>query len=265
MRPIHGAGAALIAAASVATADIVPVTIMIENLAPANGTWLTPAWFGFHDGTFNPFNAYLPASVAIERLAEDGNLDPLRANFAAANAGFRDGVAMGPVNPPIAPGQTAMVTILVDDQSPLNRYFSYASMIIPSNDAFIMHDNPAAFQVFTPAGMLIQQSFVVRGVDIWDAGTEVNDEIPMNTAFFGQMTPNTGQTEGGVIRPHPGFLGSMGNPQPLPRILADPMFANADFTVPGYEVARITIIPAPSGAVALAMLGALTMLRRRRR
>ncbi|MCP4248268.1 MAG: hypothetical protein GY778_14575, partial [bacterium] len=81
-----------------------------------------------------------------------------------------------------------------------------------------------------------------------DAGTEVNDEIPAHTAFFGQTEPDTGIDEFGVVHDHPGFLppGSGG-------ILDDPGFANADFTQSGYEIARIIIIrsdtPVPSGAV----------------
>jgi len=69
-----------------------------------------------------------------------------------------------------------------------------------------------------------------------DAGTEVNDELPMNTAFFGQMTPNTGADENGVATIHPGFNapGSGG-------ILDDPLFANADFKASGYQIAQITV------------------------
>ena len=70
-----------------------------------------------------------------------------------------------------------------------------------------------------------------------DAGTELNDEAPENTAFFGQMMPDTGQDEGTVVHEHVGYKrpGNGG-------ILDDPQFANADFTAPGYAVARIRVL-----------------------
>jgi len=100
---------------------------------------------------------------------------------------------------------------------------------------------------------------------VYDAGTEVNDEIPENTAFFGQTEPDTGENENGVVHLHPGYLGSFGNPNTEPRILADPMFRGADFTLPGYPIGRLTIevVPAP-GAIALLSV-ALAAARRRRR
>jgi hypothetical protein len=71
------------------------------------------------------------------------------------------------------------------------------------------------------------------------------------------MTPDTGVDENGVAHFHPGFLpvGSGG-------ILDDPMFANADFTQPGYEVARITIVPEPSALTMLIGAGLITVRRR---
>ena len=54
------------------------VTISIENLAPANGTQLTPVWVGFHDGQFDTFDSGSPASPGLEQLAEDGDNGGLR-------------------------------------------------------------------------------------------------------------------------------------------------------------------------------------------
>jgi hypothetical protein len=101
---------------------------------------------------------------------------------------------------------------------------------------------------------------------VLDAGTEVNDEIPMNTAFFGQMMPNTGTNENGVVMTHPGFLppGSGG-------ILDDPMFANANFKAADYQVAEITVqaVPEPAtfglAGAALAAALAVDRMRRKRR
>lgn len=238
------------------------VTITIENLAPTTGVHITPTWFGAHDGTFDLFNVGSPASMEVERLAEDGNVMPLRTAFAAANPGFVDEVAFGPTIPPIGPGESSSVVLSLDETSPLNRFLSYGAMIVPSNDAFIGNDNPTAHQIFTPSGQFIPQSFIVLGTDIWDAGTEVNDEIPANTAFFGQSTPNTGVDENGVVHQHPGYIGSIGNPGGTPSILADPDFGSADFTKPGYRVARVTVVPAPWTLAGFAPMGLLSLRRR---
>jgi uncharacterized protein (TIGR03382 family) len=97
---------------------------------------------------------------------------------------------------------------------------------------------------------------------VWDAGTEVNDEIPENTAFLGQMMPDTGVDENGVIGLHAGFQGSQALGGALGNILSSPQFAGGDFTIPGYPIARITIVPTPG---ALALLGFAGLVGRRRR
>lgn len=68
-----------------------------------------------------------------------------------------------------------------------------------------------------------------------DVGTELNDEVPEHTAFFGQSEPDSGVPTNDPIMDHPGFMppGSGG-------ILDDPMFENADFLAPGYETLRFS-------------------------
>jgi hypothetical protein len=80
----------------------------------------------------------------------------------------------------------------------------------------------------------------------------------MNTAFLGQMMPNTGVTENGVVMPHSGF-------QPMGNILG--AFPNADFTAPGYQMAQITLqaIPEPGTVGLLAAPLALLAFRQLRR
>ncbi len=213
----------------------VPVQVKIENLAPETGGWLTPFWVGFHDGTFDIYDLGAPASAELERLAEDGNTAPLSGNFMASGSGTVDATILGPGGP-IFPGEAATMTFYLDPTDDANRFFSYAAMVIPSNDAFVGSASPTAHAVFDEHGNFVGGSFVILGSRARDAGTEVNDEVPANTAAFGQMTPDTGVDEGGVIHVHPGFLptGSGG-------ILDDPMFAGADFTQPGYQIARITV------------------------
>jgi hypothetical protein len=235
------------------------IRVTIRNLAPQNGTYLTPVWVGFHNGAFDTFDSGLAASIALERLAEDGDTAPLSSAFALSGNGSQDATLMGPAGP-IAPGQTTSMLFSVDPFAATGMYMSYASMVIPSNDAFIANGNPMAIEIFNPAGGFVGGTFIVMGSMVWDAGTEVNDEAPMNTAFLGQMAPNTGVTENGVVMLHPGFIAG-GN------ILSTPMFANADFKAPGYQVAQITIEAIPEPATISLIAGPLLLLaiRHRRR
>jgi hypothetical protein len=233
-------------------ASAAPVQVTIRNLAPQNGTYLTPVWTAFHNGSFDLFNSGEPASSALERLAEDGDTSFLSAAFLMSGAGTQESTLMGPTGP-IAPGEAASMVFDLNPFAATSRYMSYASMVIPSNDAFIANGNPTAIPIFDAAGNFVGGSFVVLGSMVWDAGTEVNDEVPMNTAFLGQMVPNTGVTENGVVMPHPGFI-------PGGNILSNPMFANADFTTPGYMMAEITIQAIPEPATIGLMAGPLLLL-----
>lgn len=252
---VHGSLAAGIAIFILAaSASAVPVRITVENVAPANGVRLTPLWFGIHDGSFDTLNSGSPASAELERLAEDGDPSFISGVFTSV----ADGVVFGPVTapgqPPIYhPGETGSVVLDVDPSADL--YFSYLSMVIPSNDAFIGNDDPAAYKL-SDAGKLQYLTIDVLGTGIWDAGTEVNDEVPANTPLLGQMTPNTGLTEGGVVRPHAGFI-------PGGNVLT--AFPGADFTVANYPVAQIRVVPIPEPTgLLLAAIGAATVGLRRK-
>ena len=187
--------------------------------------------------------AVAPASPGLERLAEDGNTEPLGGEF--ASLGDESAVWQNVVHMcPLCPGEYQFMTIevLVDPLKKL--YFSYASMVLPSNDAFVGNGHPMAYPVFNIGAKLVDVLVQDAGSDILDAGTEVNDELPQNTAFFGQMAPDTGVDENGVVYPHPGFL-----PEGSGGILDDPNFENADFMAPGYQALEIVVIENPGSCV----------------
>lgn len=247
-------GAALVGPAQ---AEPVRVVVNIENLAPANGTLQTPHWVGFHDGVFDIYDGGTPADNdpiandplrSVERLAEDGNTGPLSTTFQQLVAGGVDGTIAGP-NGPLAPGESTRQQFLLDSYAPANRYFSYASMLLPSNDFWYANGNPQAHPVFDSNGQFIARDFIVNQDGVLDAGTEVNDEIPANTAFFGQAAADTGIDENGVILD---FRDDEGNPQLsfLPPgaggILDDPRFAMGDFALSGYPLVKISFSAAPA-------------------
>jgi len=236
------AGLALLLTAAAGQAGQVRVTV--TNLAPANGTRITPVWVGFHDGSFDAFNTGSPASSALEMLAEDGDTSGIMGSFTGASQGTILGPVTAPTQPPIYhPGESASMTFTLDPSTDL--YFSFLNMVIPSNDAFIGNDDPLAYQI-SSGGSFQDLTIDVYGSMVWDAGTEVNDEIAMNTPLLGQMAPNTGITENGMVQLHPGFV-------PGGNILTP--FPHADFTAQGYQVARIDIqaVPAPTSLSLLAL------------
>lgn len=221
--------------------EMVSVTVTIENLAPENGTYLTPLWFGLHNGEFDLYDRDATASAALERIAEDGNAAPLGDAFAAAG-GFTDGV-LNQIGP-IAPGATTATNLRVSRETLSKSFFSYAAMIIPSNDAFVANDTPRAYPLTDENGRLLELEIMLMGSDVLDAGTEQNDELPATTAFLGQAAPDTGETEGGTIQAHAGF-----KPASEAGILSSERFSAADFTQPAYPLARITVtrtLPRPT-------------------
>jgi len=248
--------AGFVAIGAIAFAHATEVRVTVTNLAPTQGTFLTPVWFGFHNGGFDIYDNGTPSSMGLERIAEDGSVGPIGSAFTASGFGEAQGVlnGLGPIGPGASTSKTATISLA-------GRFFSYASMVIPSNDAFIANGNPLAFDLFDGVGNFVGADFVVLGSNVLDAGTEVNDEIPANTAFFGQATPNTGADENGVVRLHPGF-----NPVGSGGILDSSMFANADFHQTGYQIARIQVevVPEPATVVCMA-IGLAGLVSRRRK
>lgn len=223
--------------------NLLRVEVTIENRAPENGTRQTPFWVALHNGVFDSYDAGAPSSEALERIAEDGTIDPIAELFLSTDgAAGVDGVVG---DAPLEPGTFASQMFLIEKSDDF-RYFSYVSMVLPSNDAYIANGNPMLHSLFDDEGNFQSVDFTVFGSAVNDAGTEVNDELPENTAFFGQMEPNSGTDENGVNMDHPGFFGSLINPDEEPSILADEAFANADFSVPAYEMVRITITALPT-------------------
>ena len=184
----------------------VNVRITVKNQASEQGTFQTPVWVGIHDGTFDLFDVGSPASPALERLAEDGSVMEISQLFTESEAGdIQTTITSGGDIPPFAPGQLNTIVLELDPTNPRHRYLSFASMVIPSNDAFIGNSDPQAYPIFDENGALTQDRILIAHQTVYDAGTEVNDEVPENTAFLAQAAPDTGESEGGVIQRHSGF------------------------------------------------------------
>lgn len=239
-------------APSTATAET--LSIQVENLNPDTGFFITPLWFGLHDGSFDLFDVGSPASSSLEDLAEEGITAGIEADFSGPNR--PQGVVTGPdgfgsVNPQpplIDAGETATATVSIPNAA-ASRYFSFASMVIPSNDAFIGNGNPMAYEVFDTLGNFNGPVIIeIFGNEIWDSGTELNDTLGAAFSTIGGMSSD----EGGLVALHAGLANFEGTGTPVGTIGAGLAPEAGDL------VARITIqqVPEPS-SIALALTALL--------
>jgi len=187
---------------AVLTAQAVDVKVTLTNLAPAGGIGLSPLWVGLHNSSFDSFDPGSAASLGIERIAEDGSAAQLSTIFAASVSGGVQGTLPGG---PAFPGAVRTLMLTNVDLAGVNRYFSYASMVVLSNDFFIGNDKAKEHDLAGIAnGGTI--SFLVGGAgEVYDAGTEVNDfqHSLANGAFGiggGQAGPNQGSSEHGLVQ-----------------------------------------------------------------
>jgi len=267
-RKLHQAilGALAVLALSTVAAPAVQGQVLhvsLENTNPTGGFFLTPMWFGLHDGSFDLFDVGSPSSSALEALAEDGIIVDLDAAF--AGLGRRQGAVFGPAGFGSSPGQPPLIDTGETAAAKLPfvnpaayRYFSFASMVIPSNDAFIGNEDPIAHEIFDAGGNFLGPVTIdVFGSNIWDGGTEVNNTMG---AAFSTVVPNTPTDENGTVQPHSGLSNFEGTGTPVGDIAAGLAPGTADM------VARITIteVPEPSAFVLFALLGTLSLAGRKR-
>lgn len=139
-----------------------------------------------------------------------------------------------------ASGETETFTVELEGTPEQNRYFSFASMLFPTNDGFIGNEDPQAIEIFNESGDFIGADFIVTGEDTWDGGTEVNDESPESLLYTFEVF-GKGEDENGTIQPFPGFKAA-GDGGALDFEFNGKLVSeNADFTVPDYPIARITV------------------------
>ena len=169
--------AVLMVASAAARADVVDVTVTVQNLAPTAGISFAPLHAGFNRGTFDAFDIGGVATAPIISVAEGGVGDVWQAAFAAADPGATRGTIGGL----LLPGASSSLTFRVD--TALNPYFTFAAMAVPSNDFFIGNDSPTEYRLFDAGGNLLLSTITVGAAEIWDAGSEVFD--PAAAAFVG--------------------------------------------------------------------------------
>ena len=156
-------------------------------------TLLAPVAYTVNSDPNPLFTLGMRASSGLERLAEDGGPAALLAMLPGAGGAAavgRGATGPGPIAPPEGNYSFAIMASPGDN-------LSLATMFVQSNDWFFaLQDQP----LFDVAGRPIQGDFT-HVVRLYDAGTEVNE-----ATGFGrnqaprQSGPNTGVTEGGVVK-----------------------------------------------------------------
>lgn len=138
------------------------VAVTITNLT--RGLTLTPFFVASHGKDTHVFSLGEPASEELIAIAESGNIQPLSDKMMNEGSAYdiaTNGALLGP-------GESTTITVKMRGN---NNHISVASMLIPTNDAFIAVDN-----VKVPVG------FRTRTVlsPAYDAGSETNDELCAN-------------------------------------------------------------------------------------
>ncbi len=183
-----------------AGATTLRITVTNNQNAAANGTdagfALTPVYGAFHNGSFDTVTLGEEVSAGVETLAELGNPAAVRAEREAALPGSTAAVIAN--GRPIFGGESASAEVDITDIAN-QRYFSFLSMIIPSNDLFVANDNALAYDLFNDDGSFVgPQTINITGLQVFDAGTEENNaDVSGGAAFIaGSNAPGGVDTDG---------------------------------------------------------------------
>ena len=292
---------ALLVTLSQSTSAQQQVRVTITNNAPTGGVGITPVWIGFHSGSFDSYNGGLTAQPGLESIAEDGSTTLLSTqfnDFDPVNGGYTyvDTSGMSPVDalvrtgdlqdqyrlddtignevgpPPILPGQTLSETfVLRTDDS--NRYFSYVSMVLPSNDFFVANGDPLAHDLeslFNGGGPISINVGGFNASAVNDAGTEAETYVTSAAnGLFGLTGGQNGpdQPAGSLGLPIANVVGA--NPLDALNFVegAQPLFDfnNGNLYPNGIATITLTAVPEPSTMLlTIGLIGSGLLLMRRR-
>jgi spondin N len=240
---------------SVASAEPVQIQVTVENLAPTNSVAFAPLRVGFHGGTYDSFDNGSAASDAIISIAEGGSGSEWFPAFGAADPTATLGTIAADAGGPLLAGGSGSAVFSIDPS--VNRYFSFGSMVVPSNDFFIGNDSATAYQLFDESGNLQISEITQYGSDVWDAGSEVNGAF--GAAFLAGSVNDDRIAENGVVSFDFEGLDVFNGLTTGAGYAFDRQFGGDD------AIYRISFqaVPAPGSVMAMG-LGGLVAVRRRR-
>ncbi|MEZ4701359.1 MAG: spondin domain-containing protein [Rhodothermales bacterium] len=182
--------------------------VRVRNVT--KGQPFTPPLAVTHSAAADLFTVGEAASNGIKEIAENGNLDPLVGALSGSPEIGDLVVAVSSDIPPLLPGNEVTFEIT---STPGHRYFSFASMLVCTNDGFTGIDSQ----------MLPRRigDEIALGLNAYDAGTEINTEdfadiVPPCPALTGVASDDAGSgvsnpalAQNGVIMHHDGVEGGV--------------------------------------------------------
>ena len=171
-------------------------TVTVENLTPAGSQPFSPVGTVVHNRRVDVWSVGSPASAAVAAVAEDANL-PIFAGTYSKVAGVSSSTVGGAG--PFGPGET----ISFEVEARHGDRLSLVSMLVNTNDAFTGLDSIRLGRH--------SQEFEVGA---YDAGTEVNNELPAYIPGPAGGSPFVRDPEAGVVGPHHGIIGVEGGIDP---------------------------------------------------
>lgn len=240
------------------------VTVRVENLAPTNSISFAPTHVGFHAGIFDAFDIGSAPMSPIISIAEGGSGSDWFPAFAAADPTAVLGTVVANGGPAVPAGNVGGLTNVAENtfrvNTDVNRFFTFANMVVPSNDLFLGND--AAIELFDASGNLLQTEINQFGSSIWNAGSE--QAIAANAAFLLVGDNGLRVDENGVVEfsfseldAYNGLVTAAGYTFDS-TLISDP--------TPIFRISfSVRAVPEPSSALVCAMIGGATVCRRRKR
>lgn len=156
---LHTVGLALGLALGSFNSFAAELEIKVQNIT--HGMYFAPLLISAHDSEQHLYDLGEQASLAIQTMAEGGDLSGLVTELESVGANN----SVNPAAGPLFPGATTS-TMLTTSSG--NQMLSITGMMVPSNDCFVGLDS---WPIPNEAGTY---EFYI---DSYDAGTEANDEI----------------------------------------------------------------------------------------
>ncbi|MEM7311557.1 MAG: spondin domain-containing protein [Planctomycetota bacterium] len=217
---------------------------------------LAPVFAAFHDGSYDIFDTGATSSAELETLAEVGDPSGL---VGAAPAGVTAG-GFAPGGPFAPNGGTGSMDFTVANNQ---TSFSFASMVLPTNDWFI--GNNVAYDISSLINAAPGTTLTFDQTRVYDAGTEEEDfAFAPGGGLVGITTPadpaggaSTMDAISLVTGPDP--FAAFDNIEPVGFDTT-----TIDFTNGSVATLSLTVVPEPA-SLGMAAFGLLSLLGLRRR